>query len=448
MELRQRIEKYSKWIMLAAVLLLVFLVVLVIVSSMPPRRFTILTGREGGAYHEAALQYRAIAQEKGFDLEIQPTAGSMETLALLEAGEAEIGFVQGGIAVNSDPQLLNSMASLFYEPVWVFYNPDHFDEPLTRLPQLEGKVVAIGEIGSGANQLAQEMLAANRIDAANTTLLALSSAEAANRLRDGSVHAAFFVSAPGASLIQELLADRALELMSFDNAAAYSAQFPYLTTLVLPEGAIDLRENIPAEDKHLVSTVANLIVRTDFHPDLLRLMTIAVVDSHADGGLFEERFEFPNFDHTDLPIDPEERAYLERIRGGESALDNYLPFWAAALIDRYLLFVLPIALLLLPIVSRSPVLITVYNRRKITRWYRVVRNIDRRVSSMDVDEIDRALAELEDIEQRLREQVNVSDTYMAEHYDLRGHIDLIQDRLLKRRATLSPAEEADPVAQT
>lgn len=79
----------------------------------------------------------------------------------------------------------------------------------------------------------------------------------------------------------------------------------------------------------------------------------------------------------------------------------------AALVDRYLLFVLPIALLLMPVISRSPVLFTIYNKRKITRWYQTVRSIDRRVAQMDAAEIDRALQDLELIETRLREEVTV-----------------------------------------
>lgn len=440
MDILQRIEKHGKWIITAGVLLLIILMIGTIFAALPPRRFTLLTGREGGAYYEAALQYQAIAKEKGFELEIRPTAGSVEALELLEKGEAQIGFVQGGIALESDPLVLSSMASLFYEPVWVFYNPNQFDAPLTRLTQLEGKVLAIGETGSGANHLAREMLAATRIDDGQINLVEVDTVEAANKLRNGTIDAALFVSAPTSSLIRDLLLNADLELMSFDRAAAYSAQLTHLTSLTLPQGAIDLRDNVPSEDKHLVSTVANLIVSKDIHPDLLRLMTIAVVTTHESGGLFERRFEFPNFDHADLPIGAEERAYLERIRSGESTLDNYLPFWAAALIDRYLLFVLPIALVLLPAISRSPVLITIYNKRKVTRWYSTVRSIDRRVPVMDLAESDRALNDLELIEQRLREQVTVSENFMPDYYNLRGHIDLIRGRLAKRRESLAATQ--------
>lgn len=452
MEILQRIEKHFKLIAVVVAVALLGLAVWTVVSSLPPRQFTILTGREGGAYYQTALKYQAIAAARGFDLQIRPTSGSVETLELLEKGEAEIGFVQGGIALGADPTVLSTMASLFYEPLWGFYNPDRFSAPVTEADQILGKRVAIGERGSGANWLIRQLLAAQEVDETQVTLLELSAADTLAGLRDGSIDIAFFVSAPTSETIQTLLTEPGIELMSFDRAAAYRAQFPYLTTVVLPEGSIDLRTNIPDEDKQLVSTAANLVIRDDFHPDLLRLMTIAVVEVHERGGLLERRFEFPNFDYADLPIDREERAYLDRIRSGESTLDNYLPFWAAALIDRYLLFVLPIALLLVPLISRSPVLITLYNRRKVTRWYRIVRSIDQAVAYMDLAGIDQALGDLERIEMQLQEKVTVSETFMSSYYDLRGHIDLVQNRLMKRKAKLegelrSPESASSPAEQ-
>jgi hypothetical protein len=55
------------------------------------------------------------------------------------AGEADVGFVQGGvIEPPADPDAapdspLQSLGSLFYEPVWVFYRGE---KPLTRLTEL------------------------------------------------------------------------------------------------------------------------------------------------------------------------------------------------------------------------------------------------------------------------------------------------------------------------
>jgi TRAP transporter TAXI family solute receptor len=439
----EKFEKHFRWIAIIISLLLLAAAIFIIASSLPPRRFTLLTGREGGGYYQAAQEYQKIAAENGFTIDIRPTSGSVEVLELLQQGEAGIGFVQGGIAIDADPTELSTLSSVFYEPVWIFYNRDleQDGEPLIHLYQLEGLRVAVGEEGSGAQRLSNLLLNENDISESNTTLLPIPSSEAAEGLLDGSIDAAFFVVAPSSETIQSLLREPGLRLMNVERADAYRSLFPFLTSVVLPEGAIDVRAGIPEADTRLISTVANLIVRNDFHPDLIRLMTIAVVETHGGGGLFEDRFEFPNFQYADLPIGKEELAYVERIKSGESTLDNYLPFWAAALIDRYLLFVLPIAILLLPAISRSPVLISLYNRGKITRWYGTVRSMDRNVPNMDVQQIDDALASLGQIETELQEKVSVSAAYMADYYDLRGHIDLVQDRLNKRRASLMRATE-------
>jgi uncharacterized protein len=435
--LYDKYEKHFVWIAAAVALALAGLIILIVVRSMPPREFAILTGREGGGYYQAALEYQKIAAENGFNLVIQTTAGSVDNLQLLKAGEASIGFVQGGLAENEDPQVLSTLASVFYEPVWIFYRRDYAREgPLLYLYELEGGTISIGEAGSGANQLTRKLLAANGVDEFNTQFLELPAADAAAGLRDGRIDAAIFVIAPGSATIQSLLRDEGIDLMDVEQVDAYQAQFPYLTSVVLPKGAVDLRGRIPAEDKRLISTVANLIVRRDFHPDLLRLMTIAAVETHDDGGLFERRFQFPNVDYADLPIGKEELAYLERIKSGESTFDNYLPFWAAALIDRYLLFVVPIVLLLLPLLSRSPAVYTAYNRYKVNRWYRNVRRMDFHVPQMDKAEIETSLAELDNIDKQMQERVRVSPFYMRDFYDLRGHIDLMQSRLRKRLAQL------------
>lgn len=84
------------------------------------------------------------------------------------------------------------------------------------------------------------------------------------------------------------------------------------------------------------------------HPDLVRLMVIAAIQTHRSGGKFEKPGQFPNLELTDLPVDPDADAYMRQILGGRTDLDRYLPFWLAAIIDRYLLFVLPCCLLSCP----------------------------------------------------------------------------------------------------
>jgi hypothetical protein len=111
----------------------------------------------------------------------------------------------------------------------------------------------------------------------------------------------------------------------------------------------------------------------------------------------------------------------------------------AALVDRYMIFVVPLLLIVLPLLGRSPLLYQWYMRHKVTRWYTRVRKLELRVSTMDVPEIDAAIGELEAMDETLARELTVSSTYMPSVYDLRTHIQYVAHQLERRRARLTSA---------
>lgn len=431
------IERQYIWIAAAILLSLLVLAAFIIVTALPPREFTILTGREGAGYYRAAQAYRQFAEERGYTLNLQTTSGSIETLHKLEAGEASIGFIQGGITQDADPRVLSTLAGVFYEPVWIFYQRDfRSGRKLVHLYELEGGRINLGEAGSGASFLARQLLEANGVTESNSTLLELPADEAAAGLREGRLDAAIFVVGANSDTVRTLVRDNTLDLMDVQRAAAYRDRFPFLTTLVLPEGAIDVRKGLPNEDKRLIATAANLVIRNDFHPELVRLMTAAAVEVHEDGGLFEERFEFPNYDHTDLPIGREERAYLESIKRGETTFESGVPYWASALIDRWPLFAVPLALLLLVLLLHSAIIHEYFDQRKVDQCYDTMRRIDLRVPKMDGGEVRDSLAVLDNMERDLVERSIRADKPRPVFVDLRSHIALVRERLERHLGNL------------
>ncbi len=437
------IRRNLLWLSAALGLLLLVAIVAAIFLSLPPRQFTILSGREGGAYFQFAQQYREVAAEYGFDLRVQPTAGSVETLQLLDSGAAQVGFVQGGIAQTGDATKLSTMASVFHEPIWIIYRQGlNFAQPPDDLLQLQGLRIGVGEAGSGSHDLALRLLADSGVSAANSSLVEDSSQSMADSLRSGDLDVAFFVLSLTSPLIQELLVDPSLALMSLRRADAFARRYVYLSSMVIPEGTVDLQKDRPPADVQVLSTVANVVVSNDLHPDLLRLLTIAAVRTHEMGSLLDRRFEFPNVLYADLPVNKEASAYMNRIKSGESILDNYFPFWLAALIDRYLLFVVPIALLLLPMLSRSPLLYQFYMRNRIVRWYHTIRSVELRLETTVGIDIDREIAELRALDERLTKELSVSNTYMPDVYNLRTNIDFVITKLERRKAQLHRAAQA------
>lgn len=102
------------------------------VDPAPPRQITFATGSTNGAYHLFGQAYKEILARSGIDLTLINTAGSVENLALLTNGEVDVAFVQGGTAFAVEgTDLLMSLGSLYFEPLWLFHR---LDTPIKRLP--------------------------------------------------------------------------------------------------------------------------------------------------------------------------------------------------------------------------------------------------------------------------------------------------------------------------
>lgn len=433
----EKIERNLLRILAGLGVLLLLGAIAVVVASLPPRGFTFLSGRQGGAYYLGAQLYQQYAAQKGFTVKIVETSGSVEALRMLEEGKGDVAFVQGGIAAQGNPAILSTLATVAYEPVWIFYRRELApDQPLSSPVQLRGLRVNIGEVGSGTNPFARLLLEDYGLTDNDVILSELATQDALDKLQSGELDAAILVLNPVSPLLQEIMRDRRLEMMTLADAEALARRHRFLSTLDLPKGTIDLVDVFPREDVKLISPSVNLVVRNDLHPDILRLLAFTAVELHSPGGFFSQRKEFPSTLNGDLPVSKEGEAYLERIKNNEFMLDNYLPFWAAAMFDRYLLFVVPLLLIALPMLARSPVLYQIYMRRKVNRWYKEVRTLEMRVESMSVAEVDAAIAELDTIDDTLAHELSVSSEYMPNLYALRTHIDYVSRRLQRRKATM------------
>ena len=426
---RDRLKVYGPALMLSG---LVFLLLFQLVEPAPPERLILASGMPGGAYHRFALEYRGLLAREGVELEVRETSGSVENLRLLREAAVDVAFVQTGVADSTSQAGLVSLASLYYEPLWVFYRGL---ESLERLPELSGSTVAVGPEGSGTRVLALTLLRENGLDRPPTRLSDLGGPRAAQALREGAVDAAVFVASPRAPVVAEVLADPGIELLNFSRVDAYLSRYRYLSSVVLPEGAIDFQRNIPGRPVTLLAPAATLVVRTDFHPALTDLMLQAAFQLHAQGGFFERPGQFPSADHLDFPLIEDARRYFER---GPSFLRRYLPFWAAVFVERSALFLLPLVTLLVPLFRIAVPTYRWKVRSRIYRWYRDLSAVELSVDA-GTGQSRVALEELDRIEQEAA-KVEVPLSYTDELYNLRLHIQLVRDKINKRHGRPEPVD--------
>jgi TRAP transporter TAXI family solute receptor len=401
------------------------------VQPAPPRTLVLAAGEEGGAYALFASRYREFLSGYGITLEIRYSAGSVENLALLREGEADAALVQGGIADPEASSGLLSLGGVFYEPLWVFVRAGVEAETLA---QLAGMRIGVGAEGSGTRALVSRLLEANGVTRDSATWVPAAGEEAMAALRSGELDALLLVASAQSPVVRSLLDTQGLRLLGMERAEAYTRLWRFLSRVVLPEGVIDLAGNVPTTDTVLVSSVAGLVARDDFHPALVDLFLQGMKEIHGVGGLLEEPGEFPSPRHMELPLSPEADRFY---RYGPSFLQRYLPFWAATQIDRLKVMLIPLIALLIPLVRVLPPTYRWRVRSRVYRWYGELRELDPGAGELDAPERERRLADIDRIE---REVTGVSTplSYASELYNLRLHISLVRQKL--QSATGSTAD--------
>jgi uncharacterized protein len=417
------VEFVKLWGLLAVVVVAGFVITYQYVGAPPPSVVRIATGAKNGAYYTFAQEYARLLANDGITLEIVPTAGSVENLQLLKNGEVSLALIQGGSATKDDKERLQSLGSLFLEPVWIFTRNQ---SGIKRFLELRGKRVSIGVEGSGTHLLATQLLSAAGITETNTRLIREETTHAIDSLSEEKIDAALFVASPKAPIVHKLFAAPAVELLNFDRAAAYGRWFPFLTPVTLSEGVIDLKQNIPSHDTPLVAASANLAARADLNPSLIPAILNAVTGVHQSGGVLEHQRQFPSIDFADLPLNEDARRYLIN---GPSLLFRWLPYCTAVLLDRLKILVLPLLALLIPLFKIAPPLYTWRIRSKIYRWYAAVREVESSIREDKVPE-DTALLinRLNEVDRQVA-SVSVPLSYAAELYHLRLHIRFLQEKL-------------------
>ena len=429
------------FLLIAAVLLIVAYQWL---APTPPKKMVLATGAAQGAYAEFGKRYADQLKPYGITVELRQTQGAAENLALLRdpTSGVDIAFVQGGAdallsGAGSDTQAdnLTSLGSLFYEPLWLFYREDSAQRllkgaALNSLTQLKGWKVNIGPPGSGVPNLMTKLLDANNMPPGDITALTQSQTPAVMALLASESDAVVFASAPESLMVQMLLQTPGIKLFSFAQAEAYSRRFPFMSPVTLPRGVVDLAKDTPPADVKLIAPTATLVARDTVHPALIQLFVQAAHQIHGNAGWFQKKGEFPSASNTERPLAKEADRFF---RSGTPLLQRYLPFWLANLLDRMWPVLLSIAAILIPLSRLLPPVYEFRIRSRIFRWYAQLRAIETAAGQRPTAEL---LDELNAIEKRL-EDLTIPLSYTNQLYSLRGHINLVRERLVTSNGSRS-----------
>ena len=388
---------------------------------LPPSSIDIAAGPKGSYLYETAQLYAQEFEKAGVSVTVLETAGTLDNLAHVDHPEKliEFGFLEGGAADRKDYPSLESLGSIAYAPIWVFYRSELGD--VFDVNGLKGKRIAIGYPAQGIHTNALDILNAVGINAKNTQLIDIGREEALKKLHTKEIDVMFYSAPAEDRLVKTLFNDATLKPLRWPDAEGIARNLREYHVLNLPFSAIDLANSKPATDMKVLATTITVITKKDTHSALIYLMMGVMDDIHEKPSIMHAENEFPSDKDVDFPMSEDAEDYYKK--GGKPFLQRYLPYWAANFLGKLLLVLVPLLAIFYPLSQSYPAIQQWYYTNRVNRFYDQLVKIEKRLDQgADLETIKYDLQILRAEIELLIKLEKIPSMYTNLLYDLRGHV--------------------------
>ena len=395
----------------------------------PPKKIVIATGGQTGQYFRLGNEYKAALEKNGIQVEVLVTKGSIENLELLNDPQkkVDLAFVQSGTASSNEYPQLQSLAGVFYEPLWVIYRTQAFKDarvPPDKVEDLIKKRVSVGVPGSGTRKLVERVFALDQLKMQGPNIFELNTDQSLEKLKSGDLDAMFISVSNRAQIMQKVFADPSLKIMSFSKAYGYPPRIKGLNVLTVKRATLDVLNDSPSQDILLLTSTAELVSRKDLHPAITALMIDLSLDMLSKPDILSKEKDFPS--PNNLSFDSNDDAQ-KTMRDGPGFLNRYLPFWVAVWVDRLIRVAIPLLAILIPLFNFLPSILEYRIKFKFASIYKDLRMLENQITEGDFDE-QKIDSQLKDLLERSM-SLKVSQFNTKDIYDLLAHIGDVQRRI-------------------
>jgi hypothetical protein len=255
----------------------------------------------------------------------------------------------------------------------------------------------------------------------------------ANELIEGRVDAFITIASGDAPSVRTLSRSAGVFMLGIERANALSAREPRMHPFVLPQGAIELRGDVPPRDLTMLYASTHLLVRDTMHPALQRALLDAANDIHASPSFLQRQSEYPEFQNMDFPVSPHAQRYALGDRGW---LAQGLPYWWAQLAELLVLAVLPILLAAGAVLVWIPQFFSLRVNAVLSHYYGELKFMEHEMEGMASDNpmaLRGVLTRLDEMEAQIS-ALDLPDSYADRWYTLREHLAAARERLLTLRS--------------
>lgn len=246
------------------------------------------TGGTSGTYYAFGGVLAGVLSEavEGVNISVQSTGASKANIQLICDGEAQMALVQNdtmdyayrGTDLFADEGALKGFMTMggIYAEVCQIVTSDK----ITSIDQLKGKVVSVGDAGSGVEFNARQILEAYGISFDDIKIANLGFGESANAFKDGKIDAFFVTAGAPTTALVDLATTNTINVLEIDDehAKALMEKYPFYTQYVVPSGSYKGVDS----DKKTVAVKATVIVSEKLPEDVVYNLTKAMFDKKAE----------------------------------------------------------------------------------------------------------------------------------------------------------------------
>lgn len=286
------------------------------------RSLKMATGGTTGTYYAYSGTVSQVLSSKlpNIKFDVQSTGASKANIYLVADGEADIAIVQNDVMYYAYKGIdlfdgeavsgFSAMAGLYAEVCQIVAN-----DKVTSIEDLRGKRVSVGDVGSGCEFNARQILEAYGISFDDIEVHNLSFGDSATALKDDKIDAFFCVAGAPTTAISELATSNAIHLLEVDDehAAKLMEQYPFYTQYSVPANTY----KGVAEDVKTVAVVATYIVSDQLDEDLVYQITKALFENadeiaaaHPKGAELDPEYSVSSIS---IPIHPGAEKYYKEI---------------------------------------------------------------------------------------------------------------------------------------
>ena len=414
-------------------LLIGIIMLLVYKHPFPPKDIYLAVGQHGSIFETSGRKFVPYFAEEGIRLHLVYTNGSGENLTELADKDIQVNaaFLIGGISKKGDFPNLVSLGSIDYAPLWLFYRGQEYRGSET-FTHFADKLVAIGIEGSGTLIIIKKILALRGITLEDhkKNLLMIPDQEAFQKLLDGKIDAMCIIDGIDAPIVNILLGHNGINLRNFPYAPAYVKKLPFLDTVVIPKGSLDLNKLLPDQDIQLLASTVTLLVEKDMHPAIQQLFLLSARK------IAEEQYQFfakPEFfpayvDHT-FQLSPVAKRFYD---SGPPPLRGLLPLWLTSYLDRVWFLVVGGLAAIYPIIKSFPSYRQMRSVMLIADAYEEIQEIEKlTVQAQTIEELKLLFEQINKLEDFSRESW-ISSTEMSKLYAMKSAANLVRQQIIIR----------------